>query len=382
MNTILQTPNNRNNRNNRNSRNNKNNSDFSNKLSSFGQKLTNAAKDVNEKVQNGFQAASNGIGKVRNNINERVNNVKQNISSSSQDQSSFLGKLNLGFNNLSGTTQKFAEANSTISKVVFILFMIILFGLLMRLGMFLLSYFMTPSKNPIVVKGMRPTTNGKIYNVNPNESDPKPVLRSINEDQGMEFTWSSWFWMDSIDYSDTTTKKRIFSKGHNNARGQQNKFDESNSRIDLMNSPGLYAHGDKNSIDIVLNTFNKNINATMSDIIQTIQIDNIPVQKWVNIIIRIQNNTIDVYVNGTLTERKNLEVVPKQNYGNIYVGDRINGMNGYISSLRYFNHAIGAAQIQDILYQGPSLKMEGDDWNDTQPPYLAMRWYFDQSNGN
>ena len=248
--------------------------------------------------------------------------------------------------------------------------------------MFLLSYFMTPSKNPIVVKGMRPTTKGKIYNVNPNESEPKPVLRSINEDQGMEFTWSTWFWMDSIDYSNKNIKKRIFSKGHNNARGKQNKFNENDTRIDLMNSPGLYAHGDKNSIDIVLNTFNKVDSVTIDDIIQTIQIDHIPVQKWVNIIIRIQNNTIDVYVNGTLTERKNLEVVPKQNYGNIYVGDRINGMNGYISSLRYFNHAIGAAQIQDILYQGPSLKMEGDDWNDTQPPYLAMRWYFDQSNGN
>ena len=116
---------------------------------------------------------------------------------------------------------------------------------------------MTPSKNPVVVKGMRPTTKGKIYNVNPNENDPKPVLRSINEDQGMEFTWSTWFWMDSIDYSNKITKKRIFSKGHNNARGKHNKYIVNVSDIELMNSPGLYAHPDKNKIDIVLNTFNK-----------------------------------------------------------------------------------------------------------------------------
>lgn len=387
MNPVLPSSNNRNNRNNRNTRNNRNNrnnnrnnSDFSNKLSNFGQKLSNAARDVNEKVQTGFQAATNGFGAMRNGINQRVNEAKENISSRAQNQDSFLGKLNLGFEQISGTTQKFAEANSTISKVVFILFMVILFGLLMRLGVFLLSFFMTPSKNPIVVNGMRPTTKGKEYNVNPNEADPKPILRSINEDQGMEFTWSTWFWMEGIDYSDTITKKRIFSKGNNNARQRQNRYNQDNSNPYLMNSPGLYSHADKNSIDVVLNTFNKNDGLTddLSSIQKVIQIDNIPVQKWVNVIIRIQNNTIDVYLNGTLTKRENLDVVPKQNYGNIYVGDKINGMNGYISSLRYFNHAIGASQIQDILHQGPSLKMEGDDWNSAQPPYLAMRWYFDQ----
>lgn len=380
MNPVLPNTNTRNNRNNKN-RNKNNNRDFSNKLSNFGQKLSNAAKDVNQKVQSGMQAATNGLGKIKNNINQGVNNIKQNVGSAGQDENSFFGKLSLGLNQISGTTQKFAEANSTISKVIFILFMVILFGLLMRLGIFLLSFFMTPSKNPIVVNGMRPTTKGKVYNVNPNEADPKPILRSINEDQGMEFTWSTWFWMESIDYSDTSTKKRIFSKGNNNARGRQNEYIVDTQDIYLMNSPGLYSHADENKIDVVLNTFNKN--GSPSDDLTSIQtiitIDNIPVQKWVNVIIRIQNNTVDVYVNGTLTKRENLEVVPKQNYGNIYVGDKINGMDGYISGLRYFNHAIGSGQIQDILYKGPNLKMEGDDWNTAQPPYLAMRWYFDQN---
>ena len=180
MNSFNNRKNNRNNQNNRNNRNNRNNSSFSNKVSNFGEKLSNAAKNASNKLQSGVQKAKNGFGKIRNNVNERINNVKQNVSSQSDNQSTILGKFNLGFKNISNTTRNFAEANSSITKVVFILFTVILFGLLLRLGIMILGYFMSPSNNPIVINGMRPTSRHKKYNVNPNNADPKPILRSIN----------------------------------------------------------------------------------------------------------------------------------------------------------------------------------------------------------
>ena len=33
--------------------------------------------------------------------------------------------------------------------------------------------------------------------------------------------------------------------------------------------------------------------------------------------------------------------------------------------------------IQDIMYKGPNLKMDGSEMQSTQPPYLAMQWYMD-----
>lgn len=144
----------------------------------------------------------------------------------------------------------------------------------------------------------------------------------------------------------------------------------------MMSSPGLFASPTNNEIEIIMSKhFDSNM---VGKSYESIKIDNIPMQKWVNIVIRIQNNTVDVYINGTLTERKELDYVPKQNYGNIYVGDTMNGMNGYISSLRYFNYAIGEGQIQDMIYQGPNLKMEGEGYNQTMPPYLSMKWYFNK----
>ena len=334
--------------------------------------MNNNSNSINKRLSNLAKRASNTISNTTNTIQSKIGdlgnklgNTRNRILGNPSNNTSKLGKINKGFQNIVTSTESFAEANSTITKVVFILFLIVLFGLFLRLGIFILGWFQTPSKSPIVVNGMRPTNKREVYQVNPNVANPKPILRSINEDQGMEFSWSTWIWMESTEYGDNTTYKRIFSKG--------NSVND-NDNIKSMSAPGLFANPNTNSVDVVLSTFNNN---NVNQMYETMTINNVPMQKWVNIVIRVQNKTVDVYVNGALVERKNMDVVPKQNYGNIYVGDSINGMNGYISSLRYYNYAVGHGQIQDIMYQGPNLKMEGDMWNSTAPPYLSLKWYFD-----
>ena len=148
-----------------------------------------------------------------------------------------------------------------------------------------------------------------------------------------------------------------------------------------MNSPGLYLYdgmtSNTNALTIVMSTFDDVGALSTAGSTEQIVIKNIPIQKWVNVMIRVQNRTIDVYINGVLSTRDNLTQVIKQNYGDIFVGDDANGMNGFISSLRYFDHAIGNMKIQEIIQQGPNLKMIGDQNQQTMPPYLATRWYLD-----
>ena len=338
-----------------------NNSNLGDKLKTFGTRLSNSFEKGRNAVQQQFEKVSNGasdaIGKVRNSTSQAASS------------SSIFGNILSGYQSTSSQVKEFAEANSTISKVVFIIFLLILFGILLRVGMYLIAALFAPPKSPHVIKGMRPTNKGKKYQVNPNEENSKPILRSINEDQGMEFTWSCWIWMEDTEYSDKTTSKVIFTKG-------KGISDENNEKIKMMSSPGLFANPTNNEIEIVMaKHFDSNM---VGKSYESIKIDNIPMQKWVNVVIRIQNNTVDVYINGTLTERKELDYVPKQNYGNIYVGDVMNGMHGYISSLRYFNYAIGEGQIQDMIYRGPNLTMEGEGYNETMPPYLSMKWYFNK----
>ena len=99
-----------------------------------------------------------------------------------------------------------------------------------------------------------------------------------------------------------------------------------------------------------MNTYDESLESSDIEMpYEVIEVENIPIQKWVICTIRVQNKTVDVYLNGIPTKRVNMKNIPKQNYGNIHVGGHSDGFNGYISSLRYFDHAIGNGKIQDIL---------------------------------
>jgi len=102
----------------------------------------------------------------------------------------------------------------------------------------------------------------------------------------------------------------------------------------------------------------------------------IPINKWVSVIIRLENNNIlDVYINGRLVRRHHLRGVARQNYGptNLALNG---GFGGQISELRYFNYAIGTAEIDWIVEHGPNLTATGNDLN-AKPYYLANRWFND-----
>uniref|UniRef100_A0A6C0KWR4 LamG-like jellyroll fold domain-containing protein n=1 Tax=viral metagenome TaxID=1070528 RepID=A0A6C0KWR4_9ZZZZ len=327
-----------------------------NKTVQFAKNSFNTAKDIGTKTSNTF---SSEIQKVSNSIKKTA------------DKSQIYQSTTRGSTRFTMFAQDFAEKNSTVSKFIFILFIIIVFGLLIRVGVYIISLFTIPNKNPIVVNGMLTTNSLTKYQVNPSLANSKPILRSVNENQGMEFTWSTWFFIDNASSGNNMNPKRIFSKGGNSETGE----------AFAMNSPGLYlydgATSNTNAITVVMTTFNTGEDSNTSGNIKKIVIKNIPIQKWINVIIRIQNRTIDIYVNGVLSVRDNLSQVIKQNYGDIFVGDDANGMSGFVSSLRYFDHAVGNMKIQEIIQQGPNLKMIGDQNQQTMPPYLATRWYLD-----
>lgn len=348
----------------------------SNKTVQFAKNSFNSAKEIGVKTKN----------VVASEVQKTSNAVKSTLNSSQTFQSAKRGSFALG-----SFAKDFAEKNSTVSKFIFILFIIILFGLLIRVGVYIISLFTLPNKNPIVVNGMLPTNSLTKYQVNPTMANSKPILRSVNENQGMEFTWSTWIFIDNVSTLDDSTKnnaKRIFSKGG----------DSETAEPFAMNSPGLYlfdpsyddvvnnvktTSSSTNAITIVTTVFSDvDTGSSGSGVTRNITIRNIPIQKWVNVIIRAQNKSIDVYINGVLSTRNNMEQVIKQNYGDIFVGDDVDGMNGFISSLRYFDHAIGNMKIQEINQQGPNLKMIGNKNKETMPPYLATRWYLDNINEN
>lgn len=259
-------------------------------------------------------------------------------------------------------TKEFLESNSIVAKFAFLLLVLLIFIVALRLGSSLLAWLFSPSPTPVLIDGMVDAKKMLIIPQNPASSGAKPVLRSVNEEDGLEFTWATWMYIDDMQYNDGQYK-HVFHKGNDNIN-----YDDDPTGLNFPNNaPGLYIAPNTNDLVIMMNTFNK--------IDEKIVVTDIPVNKWISVIIRCDSNKLDVYINGTLTRRHILKSVPKQNYGDVFVSMN-GGFSGFTSDLRYFNYALGTSKIQSIVDKGPNMKMKSDDLNKTKPHYLSTRWFF------
>ena len=261
----------------------------------------------------------------------------------------------------SGTigSNDFMESNTLVAKVAFLLLVLFGFIVLVRIGIAILGYFYAPSNSPKLIDGMIDASQLMIIQQDPNTPGSNTVPRSVNASDGIEFTWSVWIFINNL--NDNSNQYRcVFYKGNNNVNSEGLNTPN--------NAPGLYITPNTNDLVVFMNTFNV--------INEKITISNIPLNKWVNVIIRCQNTTLDVYINGTITKSQELHGVPKQNYGNIYIGQN-NGFSGYISNLWYYDYALGTTEIQNMVVKGPNTSMVGSSSMAMKNPnYLSLRWFF------
>jgi hypothetical protein len=246
------------------------------------------------------------------------------------------------------------ESNSVFAKIVFLILIIFLFLILLRIGTYIILYFFKPEVSPHLIDGMVDAQQMLIFKQN--SSSNNIIHRSENATDGIEFTWSVWLNIHKLD--NVGAYQHIFHKGNSNLAENGLNFPN--------NAPGLYIKPDTNELVIIMNTFNV--------INEEIDIPNIPLNKWINVIIRCREDILDVYINGTITRSINLSGVPKQNNGDVYVAQN-GGFQGNISNLWYYNYALGTADIQNIVTRGPNTYMAGPKTSNTSD-YLSLRWFF------
>lgn len=277
------------------------------------------------------------------------------------------GQMFTSFRNnkyVSGTNE-FLYSNSLVAKVAFLLLVVLIFVFMLTLTSRFLAWAMAPSTSPFLVTGMKDATEQRRIPQDPKIKDAIPILRSNNERNGIEFTYSTWLYIK--DLKPMNNKKHIFHKGEGTILDTNMNKKDTKGMSFPNNGPGLYIHENKNALVIVMNTFD--------NIIEEVEIDNIPMNKWINVAIRVKNRLMDVYINGTVAVRYEFASVPKQNYGDLFVNMN-GGFNGQLSSLRYFNRALSGVEILDINRAGPNLT--ANDSMKIFPPYLSLRWYFQQ----
>jgi hypothetical protein len=89
---------------------------------------------------------------------------------------------------------------------------------------------------------------------------------------------------------------------------------------------------------------------------------------------RVEHKTADIYINGVLTQRKTFLNLPRQNYYDTIIGDSNDGFTGFISSLRYYSHALNYEEIQNVFGKGLHLKSVDTSTGGVMD-YLSINWY-------
>jgi hypothetical protein len=255
----------------------------------------------------------------------------------------------------------FMNSNSLVAKFSFLLFVIFIFIILLKLSIGLLSYFFNNvNNNPLLISGMIDAKQLIVIPQDPHLNDSDTVPRSVNGPNGIEFTWSVWIYINDLKYL-SGQYRHIFHKGNDSIDSTGLNFPN--------NAPGLYISPNTNELTIIMNTYDT--------INQEIIVPGIPMNKWVNVILRCKNTLLDVYINGTITKSVNLIGVPKQNYGDVYVAMN-GGFDGYISDLHYFSYALGTNEVSNLVKKGANTKMSSKNksMNLKYPDYLSLRWYF------
>jgi len=203
--------------------------------------------------------------------------------------------------------------------------------------------------SPYLIKDMKNAKKSLVIEQNPDNDENIILYRSDNEDGGIEFSYSFWILVNDFTFKDKNMK-HVFHKG--------------DSKAEVSYTPAVWIHPDKNTIRINMNTIDSKDNI--------IDIDNMPVNKWVHLSLVVKQKVVTIYVNGNIKKSKRLESIPRQNFGNVWI-NLFGGFDGYLSKLKYTRRALSYSEVENMVSDGPSTKMS--ESSGVEPPYLDDDWW-------
>ncbi len=192
-----------------------------------------------------------------------------------------------------------------------------------------------------LVKGVSDGKNMKIF-------DKINLPSSSNRPSGVEFAYSTWLKINDWTYN-TSIPKYILVKG---------KLSTSNNIISQAPSIQLTS---TNTIRVSTQTYGSGITEPL--LTESVELPNIPLKKWFHMLVAVTGRNIDIYINGVLAKRGQLNGIVAVNNDPLYVCPSINtnnpdkpnmsGFGGLIYKLDYYAYYPSQDEIMDIVENPP-----------------------------
>ena len=164
--------------------------------------------------------------------------------------------------------------------------------------------------------------------------------QSFNQPEGLTYSYSGWVLVNDFG-AGYGQRRTIFKVGDD--------------------APALYIDSTSNSFVVAVKTFG----AT-----ETILIPSVPAMKWLHVGIVVDQQAVDLYINGILRQHHTLGQLPKQDaLPTIQMGP---GWDGVLAKLTYYSRALRPAEIKRIAAQPVPDDLQRKP---AAPQYFDLSWY-------
>lgn len=182
-----------------------------------------------------------------------------------------------------------SDYTAALTTLLVLIIILIIYLVVFKLGMMIISYMMDWKGDPYILRGMEDMEDtDKHYFTNPLDYENEPlrvILRSENEQNGVEFTWGTWLYIDANKMISRTVNNdsgsgvtcsngawgdrykiySIFNKGSHvqSVSGEHlSHFDDNNTAVGgvaVMTCPGLYVKYSKASDSYIKERYRKEL---------------------------------------------------------------------------------------------------------------------------
>ena len=161
----------------------------------------------------------------------------------------------------------------------------------------------------------------------------KIAAQDLAQNNAVNYAYSVWFYVDDWSYR-FGEPKIILGRLDN----------------DLNPSPSITLGSIENNLQIETTVYPSS-NSTNGEK-HTCNVANVPIQKWVHVVISLYGRTLDVYIDGKLVRTCVLPGVAKiANNAPVYITP-LGGFSGYTANIHYYADAMNPQEVYNIYRKG------------------------------
>ena len=203
---------------------------------------------------------------------------------------------------------------------------ILVFVIIVTLGVLFLIYKYGPSIG--LSSTSTPLVGSSISGKTPFDSTVD-LPKSSDQPQGITFSYSTWLFFNDFSYR-YGEEKVIFTKGPTDMSSM---------------CPGVFLDANTNSLLVKLDTMGAR---------EIVVVSNLPAKKWIHLALAVDQDSIDVYINGVIHTHRSFAQIPRQNPSPVHIGVG-GGFDGKLSVLNYYPYFLKNTDIAAIMGTPPQI---------------------------